>query len=61
MDERGFRSYEMTEVVTRGLDACLTEAFVIAIDDCDRVFLSIDVDVVDPGWHPAPAPRSRAG
>ncbi len=47
------RSYEMTEVVTRGLDTCLTEAFAIALDDCDAVFLSVDVDVVDPGSAPA--------
>jgi agmatinase len=53
MAEQGMRSYEMTEVVTRGLDACLDEAFGIALDDCDAVFLSVDVDVVDPGSAPA--------
>jgi agmatinase len=52
MAEQGMRSYEMTEVVRRGLDACLDEAFEIATDDCDGVFLSIDVDVVDPGMAP---------
>lgn len=50
-DER-MRSYEMTEIVARGLDSCLTEAFAIAVDDCDGVFLSVDVDVVDPGMAP---------
>jgi agmatinase len=53
MAGQGMRSYEMTEVVTRGLDECLTEAFAIALDDCDAVFLSVDVDVVDPGSAPA--------
>lgn len=52
MAEQEMRSYEMTEVVERGLDACLTEAFGIATDDCDGVFLSVDVDVVDPGLAP---------
>jgi agmatinase len=52
MADQRMRSYEMTEVVTRGLDACLTEAFSIALDDCDGVFLSVDVDVVDPGMAP---------
>jgi agmatinase len=52
MAEQGMRSYEMTEVVSRGLDACLDEAFAIAVDDCDGVFLSVDVDVVDPGMAP---------
>jgi agmatinase len=53
MAGQGMRSYEMTEVVSRGLDTCLTEAFAIALDDCDAVFLSVDVDVVDPGSAPA--------
>src|SRR5580658_9288122 len=46
------RSFEMTEVVARGLDGCLDEAFAIATDECDGVFLSVDVDVVDPGMAP---------
>jgi agmatinase len=53
MAGQGMRSYEMSEVVARGLDTCLTEAFAIATDDCDAVFLSVDVDVVDPGSAPA--------
>lgn len=46
------RSFEMSEIVSRGLDAVLDEALVLAVDDCDAVFLSIDVDVVDPGSAP---------
>jgi agmatinase len=52
MAEQGMRSYEMTEIGVRGLDACLTEAFAIALDDCDGVFLSVDVDVCDPAHAP---------
>jgi agmatinase len=52
MAEQQMRSYEMTEIVARGLDECLSEAFTIATDDCDGVFLSVDVDVVDPGMAP---------
>ncbi|GAA3450270.1 agmatinase [Dactylosporangium matsuzakiense] len=52
MAGQGLRSYEMTEIVARGLDECLTEAFAIATDECDGVFLSVDVDVVDPGMAP---------
>jgi agmatinase len=52
MAEQRMRSFEMTEVVARGLGECLTEAFAIAEDDCDGVFLSVDVDVVDPGMAP---------
>ncbi len=61
MREQGMHWFEMTEVVERGLDACVTEAFERAMDDCDGVFLSIDVDVVDPGMAPAPGRSSRAG
>jgi agmatinase len=52
MAAQGMRSYEMTEIVARGLDECLTEAFAIATDDCDGVFLSVDIDVCDPGHAP---------
>ncbi|MDE3087192.1 MAG: agmatinase [Acidobacteriota bacterium] len=52
MAAQHMRSYEMTEIGRRGLDACLDEAFAIALDDCDAVFLSVDVDVVDPGLAP---------
>jgi len=52
MADQRMRSYEMTEIVARGLDECLSEAFAIAVQDCDGVFLSVDVDVVDPGLAP---------
>ncbi|MHA6780102.1 agmatinase [Pseudonocardia saturnea] len=52
MAGHGMRSYEMSEIVARGLDACLSEASAIAVDDCDGVFLSIDIDVCDPGHAP---------
>lgn len=52
MAEQEMRWFEMTEVVERGLDDCLAEAEARAVDDCDGVFLSIDVDVVDPGMAP---------
>src|SRR5438105_1144595 len=49
---RRMRSFEMTEIGARGLDECLDEAFTIAVDDCDGVFLSVDIDVADPGHAP---------
>ena len=52
MAEQRMRSYEMAEIVGRGLDVVLTEAFTIALDDCDKVFLSVDIDVCDPGHAP---------
>ncbi|HTR71429.1 MAG TPA: agmatinase [Mycobacteriales bacterium] len=64
MAEQGMRWFEMTEVVSRGLDECLSESERIAVDECDGVFLSIDVDVVDPGMAPGtgtPEPGGLTG
>jgi len=64
MAEQRMRSFEMSEIVSRGLDECLTEAFGIATDECDGVFLSVDVDVVDPGMAPGtgtPEPGGLTG
>ena len=64
MAGRNMRSYEMAEIVARGLDECLAEASRIATDDCDGVFLSVDVDVVDPGMAPGtgtPEPGGLTG
>jgi agmatinase len=52
MAEQRMHSFEMHEVVRRGLDDVLEEAFALAVDDCDGVFVSVDVDVVDPGMAP---------
>jgi agmatinase len=52
MAEQRMRSYEMTEIGARGLTECLSEAFEIAVDDCDGVFLSVDIDVCDPAHAP---------
>src|ERR1700744_3060298 len=61
MAEQRMRSYEMTEIVERGLPACLTEAFTIATDDCDGVFLSVDIDVCDPAHAPRTGPPRAGG
>lgn len=52
MRAQGMRSYEMTEIHHRGLTAVLDESFAILTDQCDGVFLSVDIDVVDPGMAP---------
>jgi agmatinase len=52
MAAQRMRSYEMTEIGHRGLEACLTESFGIAVDECEGVFLSVDIDVCDPGHAP---------
>ncbi len=52
MAQQQMRSFEMTEIGKRGLDECLSEAFSIATDECDGVYLSVDIDVCDPGHAP---------
>jgi len=52
MADQGMRSFHMSEIVAKGLDPVLDEAFAVATDDCDGVFLSVDIDVCDPGHAP---------
>jgi agmatinase len=52
MRDQGMRSYEMTEIHHRGLNTVLDESFTTLTDGCDGVFLSVDIDVVDPGMAP---------
>jgi agmatinase len=64
MARQRMRSFEMTEILARGMDEVLAEAFTIATDECDGVFLSVDVDVVDPGMAPGtgtPEPGGLTG
>jgi agmatinase len=52
MAAQGMRSYEMTEIVHRGLKECIDEAIELALQECDAFYLSVDIDVVDPGSAP---------
>ena len=52
MRDQGMRSYEMTEIHHRGLNTVLDESFTTLTNGCDGVFLSVDIDVVDPGMAP---------
>jgi agmatinase len=52
MADQHMNSFHMSEIVSRGLDAVLDEAFAIALDGCDAVFLSVDIDVCDPAHAP---------
>lgn len=52
MAQQRMRSYEMSEIVARGFETILDEVIDAAMVDCDGVFLSVDIDVVDPGSAP---------
>lgn len=53
MREQGMRSYMMNEIVDRGLDAVVDEAVAYSLEGGAKgVFISVDIDVVDPGFAP---------
>jgi agmatinase len=64
MADQQMTSFHMSEIVSRGLDNILDQAFALALDDCDGVFLSVDIDVCDPGHAPGtgtPEPGGFSG
>ena len=64
MAEQGMRGYEMAEIRRRGLDEVIAEVIEQAAQDTDGVFLSVDIDVVDPGMAPGtgtPEPGGLTG
>ena len=52
MREQQMRSFLMSDIVERGIDAVLDEAIAHAAADAAGVFVSVDIDVVDPGGAP---------
>ena len=52
MGDQEMRWWFMSEIAERGLDVVVDEAVAHVTNGADAVFLSIDVDVVDPGMAP---------
>jgi agmatinase len=52
MREQGLRWHLMTEIEERGADAVVDDAIRQALDGPDSIYLSVDIDVVDPGLAP---------
>jgi agmatinase len=52
MKEHRMRSFLMRDIEARGLDAVVDEAVEYATDGVDAVFVSVDIDVVDPSMAP---------
>jgi agmatinase len=52
MRERGLRWHLMREIEERGADAVVDDAIAEALDGARSVYLSIDIDVLDPGMAP---------
>lgn len=52
MHEQGLRWHLMTEIEERGAEAVIDQAIDEALDGADSIYLSVDIDVVDPGMAP---------
>ena len=52
MHTQDMRWHLMQEVWERGLPAVIDDAVGEAMDGCDAVYLSVDIDVLDPGFAP---------
>lgn len=52
MREQGLRWHLMEEVTERGVDAVIDDAVAEALDDCDALYVSVDIDVLDPAFAP---------
>ena len=52
MRQQNMKSYLMTDIVDRGLAAVVDEALTHALEGATKAFISVDIDVVDPGMAP---------
>jgi len=52
MREQGMRSHFMQEIWERGAKAVLDDVIAEALDGTDAIYLSVDIDVLDPGFAP---------
>ncbi len=52
MREQGMRWHTMHDIQCRGFDAVLAEAIEQALDGPARLYLSVDIDVLDPAYAP---------
>ena len=52
MREHGLRWHLMTEIEERGAERVVDDAISEALDGADSIYLSIDIDVLDPGMAP---------
>jgi formimidoylglutamase len=52
MQEQGMRYHFMREIEERGAEAVIAQAIDEALDGPDYIYLSLDIDVIDPGMAP---------
>ena len=52
MKDQGMRWHLMTEIEERGAEAVVADAIAEALDGPEVIYLSVDIDVIDPGMAP---------
>ncbi len=52
MQRQGLRYHFMHEIEERGAEAVIAQAIEEALDGPDHIYLSLDIDVIDPGMAP---------
>ena len=52
MQEQGLRWHLMREIEERGAEPVIADAIAEALDGPDSIYLSLDIDVIDPGMAP---------
>ena len=52
MERHGLRVHFMTEIEERGAEAVVADAIAQALDGPELIYLSVDIDVLDPGMAP---------
>ncbi len=52
MQEQGFRWHLMNEIWERGIKPVIEDAVAEALDGAEYLYLSVDIDVLDPGFAP---------
>jgi agmatinase len=61
MGEQGLRWHTMVEIEERGAEAVIADAIAQALDGPDCIYLSVDIDVVDPGMAPGTGTPEAGG
>ncbi len=61
MRAQGMRWHTMVEIEERGSEAVIADAILEALDGPDCIYLSVDVDVVDPGMAPGTGTPESGG
>ena len=52
MQQQGMRWHFMREIEERGAEAVIDDAIAEALDGPDAIYISLDIDVIDPGMAP---------